>query len=132
MSRTPRGSERPLARPLQPMELMVLSVLHDAPNHGYGLVREIGERTEGALAVRPGNLYRVLDRLVDAGLVAESEPPGAPSAESGAKGAERTRFFSITSDGRARIASEAETLGRALGASPSLRRALRRGLGSAS
>lgn len=127
-----RTGDRPLARPLQPMETMVLSVLHDAPHHGYGLVREIGARTEGAMSVRPGNLYRVLDRLVDAGLIYESEPPAQSGAESGSKGAERTRYFSITVDGRERIALEAETLGRALGASPSLRRALRRGLGSAS
>jgi DNA-binding PadR family transcriptional regulator len=114
------------------MEMMVLSVLTDAAHHGYGLVRAIELRTEGALKVRPGNLYRVLDRLVEAGLVRESEPPAASKAASGAsKGAERTRHFSITERGRSRVAAEAETLGRALGASPRLRRALRRGLGSA-
>lgn len=130
MTRSPgtsSGTERLLDRPLQPLEMLVLSVLHDAPLHGYGLVREIAERTGGAVAVRPGNLYRVLDRLVDADLVAESEPSTEPS-----RGAERTRYFSITDPGRARIGAEAETLGRALGASPELRRAVRRGLGSAS
>jgi DNA-binding PadR family transcriptional regulator len=75
--------------------------------------------------VRPGNLYRVLDRLVDAGLVAEGAPPDGPS-----QGAERTRHFAITERGRVRVATEAETLGRALGASPVLRRALQRGVGS--
>ena len=30
--------------------------------------------SEGAISVRPGNLYRVLDRLVDAELIAEAEP----------------------------------------------------------
>ncbi|HVS14566.1 MAG TPA: PadR family transcriptional regulator [Thermoanaerobaculia bacterium] len=128
----PRPADRPLARPLQPMELMVLSVLTDAAHHGYGLVRAIEERTEGALAVRPGNLYRVLDRLVEAGLVAEGEPPVGSDPDAGSsRGAERTRHFSITERGRGRVAAEAETLGRALGASPRLRRALRRGLGSA-
>jgi DNA-binding PadR family transcriptional regulator len=115
------------------MEMMVLSVLVDGAQHGYGLVREIEGRTEGALAVRPGNLYRVLDRLVDAVLVAESERPPRAALEPGAaRGAERTRYFSITAAGRARVESEVEMLGRALGASANLRRAIRRGLGSAS
>lgn len=132
MGRQRRG-DRPLERPLQPMEMLILSVLHDAPQHGYGLVREIGERTQDAVRVRPGNLYRVLDRLVEAGLITEGEPPARPNTEDGTlRGAERTRHFCIAAEGRARVAREAETLGRALGTSPALRRALRRGLGSAS
>ncbi len=114
-----------LSRPMQPMELMVLTVLFDDSHHGYGLVRAIEERTSHSVRVRPGNLYRVLDRLVDAGLLTESEVNDGPSG-----GADRTRSFSITKAGRTRVINEAETLGRALGASPDLRNAIERGLES--
>ena len=111
-------------RPLQIVEMLVLAVLAEGPSHGYGLVQELDERVEGHLKIRPGNLYRVLDRLTDAGLLDESEPTGE------AKGARRTRGFAITDAGRSRLDSETRFRARALARTPAVRAAIVDSLGS--
>lgn len=114
-----------MPRPLKTMELLVLAVLTDGPLHGYGLTRELEDRTDGALRVRPGNLYRVLDRLRHQGLLGEVEPPAAPL-----QGAERGRGFELTPAGRARLDAETTLLSRALARSPEVRAVLTRELES--
>ena len=118
----------PLTRPLQIVELLVLAVLTEGPSHGYGLVHELTERVDGHLKIRPGNLYRVLDRLTDAGLLEESEP--TDEADSTRRGAERTRGFAITEAGRRRLESETRFRARALAHTPAARAAIVDGLGS--
>ncbi len=114
-------------RPLQIMELLVLSVLLEGPLHGYGLVQALEDRTGGRLRIRPGNLYRILDRLLAAGLLEAAEPPEGPSL-----GAERSRGFAITEPGATRVEGETELFSKALGRAPVLHAALLRGLRSVS
>lgn len=109
----------PPRRPLQIMELLVLATLADGPLHGYGLVTALSDQTDGRMRIRPGNLYRVLDRLTDAGLLSESVAPPAP-----ARGAERTRLFAITPAGLERAAAETRVLTQVLGRSPALSEAV--------
>ena len=55
--------------PLKPAELFVLAVLRSGPLHGYGIVQEVAARSRGRIQIRPGNLYRVLDRLLERRLI---------------------------------------------------------------
>ena len=112
-------------RALRPMEFFALLVLADERLHGYGLVKAIEERSDGRVRVRPGNLYRVLDRLIESGLVAEESAQGEPS-----QGKERTRLFVLTSRGRTVVADEARLLTDVIRGSKSLSRAVERGRGS--
>ena len=57
--------------PLKPVDLELLLALADEDRHGYGLVQAIAEHTNGLVTLDPGNLYRVIKRLLDDGLVAE-------------------------------------------------------------
>jgi len=90
---------------LKRVEFLVLTVLTDGERHGYGIVQDVVERTEGAVSMRPGNLYRVLDRLMTRGLVEEGD--SAPISEGGA---ERRRFYRITPAGVAAVSAEARLL----------------------
>jgi DNA-binding PadR family transcriptional regulator len=54
---------------LKPAELFVLAVLRKGPLHGYGIVQEVAARSDGRIRIRPGNLYRVLDRMLERGLI---------------------------------------------------------------
>ena len=90
---------------LKRVEFLVLTVLTDGERHGYGIVQDVGERTEGAVSMRPGNLYRVLDRLITRGLVEEGD-----TAPVRAGGAERRRFYRITDAGIASVRAEARLL----------------------
>jgi PadR family transcriptional regulator PadR len=47
----------------------VLTALVDQPRHGYGIVGEVAELSQGRVQLKVGTLYGVLDRLVADGLV---------------------------------------------------------------
>jgi len=103
--------------PLNPLDFLVLAVLADGPLHGYGLAREITSRSGGAVEVRPGNLYRVLDRLLRRDLVAEAPPgPAEPTGEPA------RRDYRITELGRSVLAAEERVRRRVTAASAGLRK----------
>lgn len=91
---------------MRPIEFLVLAVLADGKSHGYGLVQGIADRTDGRVDPKPGNLYRVLDRLLERGLVRECDEPDAGDADDG-----RRRYYATTEMGRAALAEEARLLG---------------------
>lgn len=51
------------------LEAMVLAALQEGPLHGYGIVRAIRGRSEGVLKLGEGQLYPILHRLEEDGLV---------------------------------------------------------------
>jgi DNA-binding PadR family transcriptional regulator len=106
--------------PLKPVELQLLLVLAEQESHGYGLVRAIAERTDGVVTLEPGNLYRVVKRLLADGLVAESERRPAPDLAD-----ERRRYYRLTALG-ARVAAEEARRLQALVSSPAVRALVRR------
>jgi DNA-binding PadR family transcriptional regulator len=75
------------------IELMILAALGESPAHGYALAQRVAELTGARLEVRPGNLYRVLDRMEQRGWVKESDAGGATDDE-------RRRYYSLTGAGR--------------------------------
>ena len=50
----------------------MLLALADGGLHGYGIIREVADRTEGLIALRSGTLYTLLQRLLAESLIAES------------------------------------------------------------
>jgi DNA-binding PadR family transcriptional regulator len=89
--------------PLKPVEFLVLAILKDGPLHGYGIVQEMTARTDGRISPRPGDLYRVLYRLDQKGLL-------EPDAEKARCKEERRTCYRITQLGRKVLVSEAEFL----------------------
>jgi DNA-binding PadR family transcriptional regulator len=89
--------------PLKPVEFLVLAVLADEPLHGYGIVQQIEERTGGRVALRPGDVYRVIYRLEDRGLLRKADHPSDD-------GDERRTYYDITADGNELVRDEAEML----------------------
>lgn len=106
--------------PLKPLDLQILLALAEEERHGYGLVQTIAERTNGIVSLEPGNLYRVLKRLLGDGLVAESSRRRTAEA-----GGERRRYYRLTELGHRVAAAELRRL-RALIDSPSARAVLLR------
>lgn len=91
--------------PLKPDAFYVLLVLLHGERHGYAIMREAGERSGGRVELQAGALYRLLRRMLDDGLVAESQRRPAPDADD-----ERRRYYMVTSLGRRTIAAEAERM----------------------
>jgi DNA-binding PadR family transcriptional regulator len=96
---TPRADDT-----LNRIEFLVLTVLLDGPRHGYGIAGEIGRRTSGEVSVRPGSLYRVLDRLVHRGLLEPADPDPDESVD------QRRSYYAITRSGGRVVRAEAELL----------------------
>jgi DNA-binding PadR family transcriptional regulator len=90
--------------PLKPIDLELLLALADEERHGYGLVQEIAAHTDGLVTLDPGNLYRVIKRLMESGLIAEAGQRHADDA------GERRRYYRITTLGGRVLAAELDRL----------------------
>ena len=97
--------------PLKPVDLEILLALAESDQHGYGLVQAVAEHTSQLIVLDPGNLYRVIKRLLEDGLVAESE-----RRSKDAEG-ERRRYYKLTSLGERVLAAELDRLRRFVNAS---------------
>jgi DNA-binding PadR family transcriptional regulator len=96
------------------VELIVLAALSDRARYGYELVQRIEELTEGRMQIRPGNLYRVMHRLMERGLVRETDGSGRSEDE-------RRRYFRATAQGCRLAAEELAMYGRVLRQSRALK-----------
>src|SRR4051812_14760337 len=92
--------------PLKPLDLQLLLALTEEERHGYGLVQAVSDRTDGLITLEPGNLYRVVKRLLDDGLVSESARRDAPSTADGDEQKQRRRYYRITALGQRVVAAE--------------------------
>jgi DNA-binding PadR family transcriptional regulator len=97
--------------PLKPVDLEILLALADGDQHGYGLVQAVAAHTEQLIVLDPGNLYRVIKRLLETGLVAESGHRAVEDV------GERRRYYRITAFGERVLAAELERLRRLVNAS---------------
>ena len=88
--------------PLSRVDFLVLLVLTDGERHGYGIVKEIEDRTEGRVQPLPGNLYAVMRRLMESGLVERA--PGEAESDSESR---KRRYYQITDMGRQVLAADA-------------------------
>jgi DNA-binding PadR family transcriptional regulator len=86
--------------PMTGQAFLVLTALADGPRHGYGIVREVAELSEGRVDLKIGSLYGLLDRLATDKLI-------EPDREEPHDGRLR-RYYRITRDGRLALAAEAE------------------------
>jgi DNA-binding PadR family transcriptional regulator len=107
--------------PLSPVVFEILLALALEDRHGYTILQEVERRTEGAIVLHPGTLYRALGRLLDGGLVDEIEERPDPALDD-----ERRRYYRLTALGRAVAAAEARRLASQVGAART-RRLLRGG-----
>lgn len=94
--------------PLRPVMFHVLLSLVDRERHGYGLVRDIEDRTGGRMRIEPANLYRSLKWMLDAGLIEEAER--RPVVRGAADEDERRRYYRITRFGTRVAEGEAARL----------------------
>jgi DNA-binding PadR family transcriptional regulator len=105
--------------PLTIVEFEILLSLASGERHGYAILQDIDGRTDGALNVRPGTLYRAINRLLGGGLIAETTDAAR------GKDDPRRRTYRLSPEGRKAAAAEAERVSRQL-ATARLRKVLRR------
>ena len=91
--------------PLRPVDLLILTMLAPGERHGYGIRQDIIDHTDGALRLEAGNLYRSIRRLIDLGMVDESDRRPDPDEDD-----ERRRYYRLTALGSRVLAAELHRL----------------------
>jgi DNA-binding PadR family transcriptional regulator len=93
------------AKPLTSSVFLVLLSLADADRHGLGISDEVAERTGGKVTLGPGTLYNTIRRMLEDGLIEQSETRPSPEDDD-----PRRRYYRITAKGRRACREEAERL----------------------
>jgi PadR family transcriptional regulator PadR len=86
---------------MQQPTFFVLTVLAEAPRHGYGITRAVEDLSGGTVVLRPGTLYAALDRLTVEGLVEVDR-------EEVSAGGQIRRHYRLTGPGAEALRAEAE------------------------
>ncbi len=92
--------------PLTSAQFHILLTLADGSGHGYRIMQEVERRTDGAVELGPGTLYRSIKQLLARGLIVEVE---GDAGEPGDTGSQR-RSYVLTPEGKARTVEEAQRL----------------------
>lgn len=92
---------------LTPAMFHILMALVDRERHGYGIMQEIALRTDGAVRLGPGTLYRSIKGLLESGMIEESAVRPDPVLDD-----ERRRYYRITALGMEAAHGEARRLER--------------------
>jgi DNA-binding PadR family transcriptional regulator len=90
--------------PLTPVVFEIALSLAAGERHGYEIMQDVERRTNGAIVLHPGTLYRALGRLLDQGLIEELDERAAAETD------ERRRYYRLTPLGNAVARAEVERL----------------------
>ncbi len=91
--------------PLPSAAFQILLALVGEDLHGYGIMRNVAEQTEGRMRLGPGTLYSSIRTLLEEELIEKVEGPRDPIVKN-----ERRRYHRLTATGRKLARSEAERL----------------------
>jgi len=91
--------------PLHQNWFHILLSLVGTEQHGYGIMQEVLERTNGAVRIWPATLYGTLQRLIADQLIEESEERPVEELDDG-----RRRYYRLTRLGRKVLELECDRL----------------------
>ncbi len=91
--------------PLKAQWFYIMLSLAGEEQHGYGIMQEVLERTGGKVRLWPATLYGSIKRLIEAGLIEESDERPAPELDDA-----RRRYYRLTAFGRRVLDAESERL----------------------
>ena len=91
--------------PLTSVAFEILLALADGERHGYSILQEVERRSDGAVSLHAGTLYRALARLLESELIDELSEAPDPKHDD-----ERRRYYRLTSRGIAVAKSEVTRL----------------------
>lgn len=87
--------------PLTPAVLHILLALASGERHGYAIMKQVEADSQGKVKMGPGTLYGSIGRMIDAGLIRESDKKVDPNMDD-----ERRVYYKITALGQKTLAAE--------------------------
>ena len=100
---SPDSSEPRGLLPLTPVEFHILLSLSDDARHGYAILQDVEQRTDGQIKLRTGTLYTVIKRMLDGEWLEERDGETANDDQ-------RRRYYRLTPLGREVLRAEAKRL----------------------
>jgi DNA-binding PadR family transcriptional regulator len=91
--------------PLKAHWFHIMLSLAGEEQHGYGIMREVLNRTTGKVRLWPATLYGSIKRLIEAELIEESDERPAPELDDA-----RRRYYRLTPLGKRVLDAECERL----------------------
>jgi DNA-binding PadR family transcriptional regulator len=88
--------------PLPAATFHILMAVAEEDRHGYAVIQDVAARTGGELKLSAGTLYRSVQRMLEQGLIMETQERPAPELDD-----ERRRYYRITPLGAAVAKAEA-------------------------
>jgi DNA-binding PadR family transcriptional regulator len=82
--------------PLPPATFHILLAVAEEDRHGYAIIQDVAARTNGELKLSAGTLYRSIQRMLEQGLIVETQDRPAPELDD-----ERRRYYRIAPLGSA-------------------------------
>ena len=89
--------------PVKSTVFLILLAVAESPRHGYGIMRNVKDRSGGRVDLGTSHLYRHLRRLLADGVVEEVEAPSEDDDP-------RRRYYQLTEAGRELVRAESERL----------------------
>jgi len=94
--------------PLTPAVFHIMLALSNGQQHGYAIMKEVAEQTDGELRLGTGKLFYSIQRMLDEELIEEIEPPPGETPERG------RRSYDLTELGHDLLEAEALRLHKAV------------------
>jgi DNA-binding PadR family transcriptional regulator len=91
--------------PLTPAVFHILVALGDGESHGYAIMQDVFARTDGSVRLSAGTLYGAVSRLLDDGIIEESEERPDPEMDDA-----RRRYYRLSNLGSRVLVAEANRL----------------------
>jgi DNA-binding PadR family transcriptional regulator len=91
--------------PLLPASFHIIVALADKDRHGYAIIQDVAARTDGSIKLSPGTLYRSIQRMLEDGLIVETDKRPSPRKDD-----ERRRYYRLTTLGASVAKAEAARL----------------------
>lgn len=91
--------------PLPAATFHILMTLAEEQRHGYAIIQQVAARTDGELVLGAGTLYRSIQRMIEQGLILETDERPAPELDD-----ERRRYYAITPLGESVARAETRRL----------------------
>ncbi len=91
--------------PISRTAMLVMLGIGPEERHGYAIMRQVSDITSGASKLGPGAVYTTIKRLLDDGLIEETDERPDPDLDD-----QRRRYYRLTGLGRAVVSAEARRL----------------------
>jgi DNA-binding PadR family transcriptional regulator len=91
--------------PLRPSVFHILLALSDGDLHGYGIMQEVAEHTDGQIKLGPGTLYGAIKRLLSDRMIIETDERPDPQLDD-----ERRRYYRLTDFGHRVLKAEVQRI----------------------